>query len=128
MNFKCVQLLLLVEMDGKDTRRAENLLHLWSPSTYHGEILLFWTLVSCIVICIGWVSLQPLHSQDLIDNSPFSMPYNSHCGSLENLVLDQQIILFPNWYFSILSLLICLTWYWWCKEKLCLGHSWKLEG
>ena len=44
----------------------------------------------------------------------------------ENLVLDQQII--PNWYFSLFSSLFCLLLYWYCKEKVCVGHSWKLMG
>ena len=35
---------------------------------------------------------QPFHSQDLICNSPYYLPYNSFDVSLENLVLDQLII------------------------------------
>ena len=32
---------------------------------------------------------QPFHSQDLISNSPYYLPYNFYDVSLENLVLDQ---------------------------------------
>ena len=35
---------------------------------------------------------QPFHSQDLICNSLYYLPYNSFDVSLENLVLDQLII------------------------------------
>ena len=35
---------------------------------------------------------QPFHSQNLISNSPYYLPYNSYDVSLENLVLDQLII------------------------------------
>ena len=35
---------------------------------------------------------EPLNSQDLISNSPYCLPYNSHDVILENLVLDQLII------------------------------------
>ena len=35
------------------------------------------------------MSLEPFHSQDLISNSPYSLPYNSYDVSLENMVLDQ---------------------------------------
>ena len=36
--------------------------------------------------------LNPFHSQDLISNSPYCLPYNSYDVSSENLVLDQPII------------------------------------
>ena len=32
-----------------------------------------------------------------------------------------------NLYFSLFSSLVCLTLYWYCKEKFCLGHSWELN-
>ena len=31
----------------------------------------------------------PFHSQDLIDNSPYYLPYNSYVVNPENLILDQ---------------------------------------
>ena len=37
-------------------------------------------------------SVKPFHSQDLISNSPYCLPYNSYDVSSENLVLDQLII------------------------------------
>ena len=43
--------------------------------------------------------LLPFHSQDLVNNSPYCLPYNSCDVSLENLVLDQMII--PISYFSL---------------------------
>ena len=36
------------------------------------------------------ISHEPFHSQDLIGNSPYCLPYNSYISS-ENLVLDQLI-------------------------------------
>ena len=35
------------------------------------------------------VLILPSHSQDLISNSPYCLPYNSYCVSSESLVLDQ---------------------------------------
>ena len=37
-------------------------------------------------------SYRPFHLQDLMSNSPYSMPYNSHNASKENLLLDQLIV------------------------------------
>ena len=37
-------------------------------------------------------SYKPFHLQDLMSNSPYSMPYNSHDASKENLLLDQIIV------------------------------------
>ena len=34
----------------------------------------------------------------------------------------------PDWYFPLFSSLVWLIFYWYCKEKLCLGHSWELKG
>ena len=65
--------------------------------------------------------LWPFHSKDLINNSPYSLPYNSYV-SLENLVLDHLI--FP-WLttFSFFMPVVCLILYWHGKEKFCHGHS-----
>ena len=46
------------------------------------------------------------HSQDLVNNSPYCLPYNSCDVSLENLVLDQMII--PISYFSLFWSHVCL--------------------
>ena len=46
------------------------------------------------------------HSQDLVNNSPYCLPYNSCDVSLENLVLDQMII--PISYFSLFWSDVCL--------------------
>ena len=35
---------------------------------------------------------SPSHSQDLISNSPYCLPYNSYDVSSGNLVLDQPMI------------------------------------
>ena len=43
--------------------------------------------------------LWPFHSKDLINNSPYSLPYNSYDVSLENLVLDQLIFPWLTFYF-----------------------------
>ena len=64
---------------------------------------------------------QPFHSQDLLSNSPYCLPYNSYDVSSKNLVLDQ--LKSANWSFSLFTLLVCLILYWYCKEKLFLGHS-----
>ena len=37
-------------------------------------------------------SYKPFHLQDLMSNSPYSMPYKSHEASKENLLLDQLIV------------------------------------
>ena len=33
-----------------------------------------------------------------------------------------------NFYFSLISSLVCLILYWYCTGKFCLGHSWELKG
>ena len=38
---------------------------------------------------------SPFHSQDLISNSPYDLPYNSYDVHLENLVLDQLHVIIP---------------------------------
>ena len=67
-----------------------------------------------------------LELPDQIFTSPYCQPYSSYNVSSENLVLDQVII--PKLTFSLVSLLICLILYWYCKEKFCLGHSWELKS
>ena len=47
----------------------------------------------------------PFHSQDLISNSPYYLPYNSYDVSSENLVLDQLII---PWLIFFSILITCL--------------------
>lgn len=37
-------------------------------------------------------SYRPFHLQDPMSNSPYSMPYNSHDASKENLLFDQLIV------------------------------------
>ena len=37
-------------------------------------------------------NIQLLNSQDLISNSPYCLPNDSHYESLENLVSDQLVI------------------------------------
>ena len=37
------------------------------------------------------LSFQPFSSQDLLSNSPYCLPYNSHDFTLENLVLIELI-------------------------------------
>ena len=68
----------------------------------------------------------PFHSQDLINTSPWWLPYNSFDFSSENLLSDQLII--PNWYFSLFLSLVCLILYGYFEEKFCLGHSWELKS
>ena len=66
----------------------------------------------------------PNKSQDLITNSTYCLPNDSHYVSLENLVSDQLVI--PKLIFSLFSLLICMILYRYSKEKFCLGHLWEL--
>ena len=54
------------------------------------------------------------------------MLYNSNDLSSENLLLDQLII--PNWYFFLISSLVCLKFYGYCREEFCLGLPWELKG
>ena len=35
------------------------------------------------------MSLEPFHSQDLLNKFPYCLPYNSYYVSLENMLLDQ---------------------------------------
>ena len=69
-------------------------------------------------------SLDSFHSQDLISNSPSCLLYNAQ-------MLVWRICYWinsPNWYFSLLSSLVCLILYWHRKEKFSLGHKWELKG
>ena len=61
-----------------------------------------------------------LQLSDQICNSPYYQPYNSFNFSFEKLVLDQLII--P---YSLFSLLIWLTSYWFCKKE---SFFWSLMG
>ena len=45
----------------------------------------------------------PFHSQDLISNSPFCLPYNSYDISQENLGLDQPMISWLIFFFILLT-------------------------
>ena len=63
--------------------------------------------------------ILPLPLPNLICNSPYCLPYNSHDISLENLVLDWVRILL-TYLFLFISSLVCLILY--CTEKFCLGH------
>ena len=48
----------------------------------------------------------PFHSQDLISNSPFCLPYNSYDISQENLGLDQPMISWLIFFFILLTYLL----------------------
>ena len=52
-----------------------------------------------------FIILKPFHSQDLISNSPFCLPYNSYDVSSENLLLDQLLI---PWLTFVFFLITCL--------------------
>ena len=54
-----------------------------------------------------FIILKPFHSQDLISNSPFCLPYNSYDVSSDNLVLDQLLIPGPLLTF-VFFLITCL--------------------
>ena len=49
-------------------------------------------LVECLLLNSHLFPFPFIHSQDLISNSPYYLPYNSYNVSSENLVLDQLII------------------------------------
>ena len=67
---------------------------------------------------------QPFLSQDLNRDSSNCLPYISFSGDSENLMFN-QITVEPDWYLSLFLTLVCLIWYWYCKEKWCLGHFWE---
>ena len=69
-----------------------------------------------------------LQLSDHICNSPYYQPYDSYNAGSENLLLVLDQVIIPNWYFYLVSSLIWLILYWYCKEKFCLGHSWELKG
>ena len=66
------------------------------------------------------VQSYPFQFQDLISNTPYTLPHNSYDISLENLVLDQ--LKFSDRYFSIFSPLVCLVLRSHCKEKFSHGR------
>ena len=62
------------------------------------------------------------NSRDLISNSPYSLPNDSHYVSLESFVSVQLVI--PKLiFFSFFSLLVWIIFYGHNEEKFCLGHS-----
>ena len=69
-----------------------------------------------------------LQLSDHICNSPYYQPYNSYNAGSEKLLLVLDQVIIPNWYYYLVSSLIWLILYWYCKEKFCLGHSWELKG
>ena len=50
------------------------------------------------------IVLTLFNSYDLISNSPYCLPYDSHYASLENLLLDQQI--FQTFFFILITCLL----------------------
>ena len=54
----------------------------------------------------GYRDMQTFHSQDLVNNSPYCLPYNSHDVSLKNFVLDQLIILSLTFFFIVVTYLL----------------------
>ena len=97
----------------------------WKITTWKRHCLITST---CTVICIddtvvvmftnvhNYV-IWPLHfhSQDLFGNSTYCFPYIADIFCSENFFL--------NFYLSWFSSLVCLTLYWYCKEKFCFLFS-----
>ena len=66
----------------------------------------------------------PFRSQDLINNSPYCLPYMTVTWRIWYWI--NQLIL-PDRYFSLFSSLACLILQWYCKDKIFLGHSWEKD-
>ena len=67
------------------------------------------------------------HTQDLIINLPYYLPYSSYDVSLENFESDQLTI--HLWlFFSLFSSIVYLILHWCCKKKFSHGYSWELKG
>ena len=61
-------------------------------------------------------------SQDLISNSPYCLPYNSH-DKVQRIWYWINLLIF-----SLFSPLVCLILYWYCKEKFYCSHSREVKG
>ena len=83
-------------------------------------------LTKAIKLYLQRTSILPFQSQNLTSNSLHWLPFNSYDVSLENLVLDQLMI--PKFLVSFILFTVCLILYWYCIERLCLGHSWEYKG
>ena len=89
-------------------------------------ILRFSNILSYLRMKVAYVlPLKPFHFQDLISLSPYCLQYNLYGVSLENLNFDQLIISKLMFFFFLFSYHLP-AWFlhWYCKEKICLGHSW----
>ena len=58
-----------------------------------------------LLVSQGSFDYKPLKSQDLISNSPYCLPNDSHFVSLENLVSDQLAILLVTFFFILITCL-----------------------
>ena len=63
-------------------------------------------IVSQLRVC---VCSQPFHSQEVISNSPYCLPYDSYDFSSENLILDQLIISLLNSFLILITYLLDLV-------------------
>ena len=68
-------------------------------------------------------SVWPFHSQDLINNSPYCLPYNSYDVSSENLVLSQLIVPKLIFFLILFTFLFDIVLIWWWEIL-----SWSLMG
>ena len=66
-------------------------LHLFQPTSNSGILTVF-NQIYYSFTPFSWHRYEPFHSQDLISNSPYYLPYNSCDIDLENLVLNQRKI------------------------------------
>ena len=68
--------------------------------------------------------ISPFLSQDLMNNSPYCLAYNSCDISSDNLLLDWST---KNPIINICVYSPCLS-VWYCKEKFCLCHLLNFKG
>ena len=105
-------------------------------SSFHQKLIIqivrmtFWFFSQSFPLSTSiWIVLQvsplPLPRFHLFCNSPSCLLHNFHEASLKNFALDKLMI--PFWCFSLFSPIICLTLYYHCKVKLCLGHWWEVK-
>ena len=94
--------------------------------SYHFSLVVIGDCHTLFFKNLSWSLLNPFTTKILL--VILLTVCHSHHVSLENLLLDQQIIKRCNLYFSLSSLLVCLILYWYSKEKFSPGHPWELKS
>ena len=96
-------------------------INLFCISTHH---LCYWKINNSILHSLCSVHrLQPISLFGKKVNV-----YGNNNNNNNNSQIKFAILLTVKHTISVFSSLICLILYWYCTEKLCLGHSWELKG